>query len=144
MSIPTTVVSEQEWSVQRAALLAKEKALTRAGSQDAIRAYRERMGWDDWPWYTTSDDFTADFGVAEWWGVHVFLHDGDQVYRSFYASGRASEDLGTIWGLLDITPFGRQEEWQDAPAGVPQDHTGSWVRRSDEYAPGELAGGRAS
>lgn len=30
---------------------------------------------------------------------------------------------------------------QDAPAGVPQDRTGSWVRRSDEHTPEELAGG---
>jgi hypothetical protein len=45
--------------------------------------------------------------------------------------------------LLYITPFGRQEEWQDAPAGVPQDPTGSWTRRSDEYTHEELAGGRS-
>jgi predicted dithiol-disulfide oxidoreductase (DUF899 family) len=44
---------------------------------------------------------------------------------------------------LDITPFGRQEEFQDAPDGVPQDRTGSWVRRHDEYTPQELAGGRS-
>jgi predicted dithiol-disulfide oxidoreductase (DUF899 family) len=113
-----------------------------AGSQEAIRTYRTRMGWADWPWYTTADDFSADFGVSEWWGINVFLRDGDQIYRSYYASGRAAEDLGTVWGLLDITPFGRQENWQDAPEGVPQDRTGSWTRRSDEYTPEELAGGR--
>ena len=48
----------------------------------------------------------------------------------------------SVWALLDITPFGRQEEWQDAPEGVPQDRTGSWTRRHDEYTPAELAGGR--
>jgi predicted dithiol-disulfide oxidoreductase (DUF899 family) len=37
----------------------------------------------------------------------------------------------------------RQETFQDAPDGVPQDRTGSWVRRSDEYSPDEVAGGRA-
>ena len=35
------------------------------------------------------------------------------------------------------------EEWQDAPEGVPQDRTGSWVRRSDEYTTDELTGGRS-
>jgi predicted dithiol-disulfide oxidoreductase (DUF899 family) len=112
-----------------------------AGSQDAIRSYRERMGWD-LPWYTTLDDFSADFDVSEYWGVNVFLRDGDQIYRTFFASGRAAEDLASVWGLLDITPFGRQEEWQDAPDGVPQDPTGSWVRRHDDYTAEELAGGR--
>jgi predicted dithiol-disulfide oxidoreductase (DUF899 family) len=232
MSIPTTVVSEQEWNAAREALLVKEKQLTRArdalaaerrrlpmvrvekgyrfegpegelglldlfegrrqlivyrffldpgmqiasypedgcpgctmfadnlpnlthlkardtamifvsaGSQQAIRAYRERMGWDV-PWYTTLDDFSADHGVDQYWSVNVFLRDGDEVYRSYYANGRASEDLASVWGLLDITPFGRQEEWRDAPEGVPQQRTGSWVRRHDEYTPQELAGGRS-
>lgn len=112
-----------------------------AGSQEAIRDYRARMGWREWPWYTTRDDFSKDFGVDQWWGVNVFLRDGERIYRSFYASGRAAEDLGTIWGLLDITPFGRQELWQDAPEGVPQDRAGSWTRRPDEYTPSDLAGG---
>jgi predicted dithiol-disulfide oxidoreductase (DUF899 family) len=43
--------------------------------------------------------------------------------------------------LLDL--FVRQEEFQDAPDGVPQDRTGSWTRRHDVYTPEELAGGRS-
>jgi predicted dithiol-disulfide oxidoreductase (DUF899 family) len=174
MNVPTAVVSEQEWNTKREAPLVKEKELTRArdalsaqrrrlpmvrvendyrfegpegfvsaGSQDAIRRYRKRMGWDV-PWYTTLDDFSADLDVPEYWGVNVFLRDGEQIYRSYFASGRAAEDLSSVWGLLDITPFGRQEEWQDAPDGVPQDPGGSWTRRHDEYGPDELAGGRTS
>jgi predicted dithiol-disulfide oxidoreductase (DUF899 family) len=113
------------------------------GSQDAIRNYRARMGWDV-PWYTTLDDFSADFDVSEYFGINVFLRDGDQIYRSYYTTARAAEELSSVWALLDITPFGRQEEWQDAPEGVPQDPTYSWARRHDEYTPEELAGGRAS
>ncbi len=165
MTIPTAVVSEQEWNSQREALLVKEKELTRArdalaaerrrlpmvrvekeyrfegpegefslldlfegrrqlivyrffldpgmkianypeqgcpgctlfadnlpnlthlnardttlvfvsaGSQEAIRNYRARMGWADWPWYTTLDDFSADFDVSQWFGINVFLRD---------------------------------------------------------------------
>ena len=114
-----------------------------AGSQDAVHHYRKRMGWDV-PWYTTLDDFSADFDVPEYWGINVFLSDGDQIYRSYFATGRAAEDLSSVWALLDITPFGRQEEWQDAPEGVPQDPPYSWSRRHDEYSPEELAGGRTS
>lgn len=107
-----------------------------AGSQEAIGNYRARMGWDV-PWYTTADDFSADFGVDQYWGINVFLRDSEDIYRSFYASGRAAEDLASVWGLLDITPFGRQEPWQDAPQGVPRD---AMVRRHDEYTTDELAG----
>lgn len=114
------------------------------GSQEAIANYRARMGWADWPWYTTRDDFSADFDVSEWFGINVFLRDGDQIYRSYYTTSRAAEDLSSIWGLLDITPFGRQEEWQDAPDGVPQGPTGKWMRRHDDYTAEELAGGGTS
>jgi predicted dithiol-disulfide oxidoreductase (DUF899 family) len=117
-------------------------AFVSGGSQEAIRNYRGRMGWAEWPWYTTADDFSADFDVDQWFGINVFLRDGDTICRSYYTTSRGAEELSSIWALLDITPFGRQETWQDAPAGVPQDRTGSWVRRSDEYTPEELAGGR--
>ena len=82
------------------------------------------MGWADWPWYTTRDDFSADFDVDEYFGINVFLRDADQIYRSYYTTARAAEEPSSIWALLDITPFGRQEDWQDAPEGVPQDPTG--------------------
>ena len=117
-------------------------AFVSGGSQEAIRNYRRRMGWADWPWYTTADDFSADFDVDQWFGINVFLRDGDTIYRSYYTTSRGAEELSSIWALLDITPFGRQETWQDAPAGVPQDRAGSWTRRSDQYTPEELAGGR--
>jgi predicted dithiol-disulfide oxidoreductase (DUF899 family) len=113
------------------------------GLQEAIRNYRARMGWADWPWYTTLDDFSDDFDVGEYFGINVFFRGGDQIYRTYFTTARAAEELSSIWALLDITPFGRQEEWQDAPAGVPQDPTGSWTRRSDEHTPEELAGGRS-
>ena len=99
------------------------------------------MDWDDWPWYTTADDFSEDFDVGENFGINVFLRDGDEIYRSYFTTSRGAEDLSSVWALLDITPFGRQEVWQDAPDGVPQDPTGSWVRRHDQYTPAELAGG---
>jgi hypothetical protein len=58
-----------------------------------------RMGWADWPWYTTADDFSADFDVSEWFGINVFLRDGAEIYRSYYttAPGRrgTQQHLGT-------------------------------------------------
>jgi predicted dithiol-disulfide oxidoreductase (DUF899 family) len=113
-------------------------AMVSAGEQDAIEAYRKRMGWDDWAWYTSRDSWCEDFGVDQWYGVNVFFRDGDDIYRTYYASGRAAEDMGTMWGLLDLTPYGRGEEWQDVPDGVPQVPTGSWFRRRDDYTPEEL------
>ncbi len=39
-----------------------------------------------------------------------------------------------MWTFLDLTPLGRQEEWEDSPAGYPQTRPYGWWRRHDEYA----------
>ena len=45
----------------------------------------------------------------------------------------APKRSGATWGLLDMTPFGRQENWEDSPAGTPQTPPYEWWRRHDEY-----------
>jgi predicted dithiol-disulfide oxidoreductase (DUF899 family) len=142
MTIPTAVVSEQEWNSQRDALLVKEQQLTgarRAGHDAGMKiASSPERGCPGCTMFadTTRDD-SADFDVSEWFGINVFLRDGDQIYRSYYTTAQAAEEPGSLWALPDITPFGRPEEFQGAPEGVPQDRTGSWVRRH------EAAGGRS-
>jgi predicted dithiol-disulfide oxidoreductase (DUF899 family) len=88
--------------------------------QPDIERWKARMGWEQIPWYTLTDDFDADFGVAEWHGHNVFLRDGDRVFRTYLINGRGDEALGSTWSYLDITPLGRQEEWEDSPEGYPQ------------------------
>jgi predicted dithiol-disulfide oxidoreductase (DUF899 family) len=105
MTVPTAVVTQEEWHARREALLVKEKELTCA--RDALAAERRRL-----PMVRVEKDY-------------VFEGPEGEV------------------GLLDLFEGRRQETFQDAPDGVPQDRTGSWVRRSDEYSPDELAGGRA-
>ncbi len=78
------------------------------------------MGWDV-PWYTITDDFDADHGVDEWHGTNVFLRDGRRrCLRTYFIHDRGDEALGTTWSHLDMTAFGRQEEWEDSPEGTPQ------------------------
>jgi predicted dithiol-disulfide oxidoreductase (DUF899 family) len=102
-----------------------------------IEPYKERMGWTI-PWYSSAgSDFNTDFGVTtdagETFGLSVFLRDGDDVYRTYFTAGRGVEALGSVWTLLDLTPFGRQEDWEDSPAGYPQTPPYQWWRRHDEY-----------
>ncbi len=68
------------------------------------------MGWDI-PWFSSADsDFNIDFGVmsddGETFGLRVFLRDGDDVYRTYFTSGRGVEVLGSEWTFLDLTPGG--------------------------------------
>jgi predicted dithiol-disulfide oxidoreductase (DUF899 family) len=110
-----------------------------------IVPYKERMGWA-LPWYSSfGSDFNVDFGVSpatprpteyqdgESFGLSVFLRDGDDVYRTYFTSARGVEALGSSWTFLDVTPLGRQEEWEDSPAGYPQTPPYQWWRRHDEY-----------
>jgi len=102
--------------------------------QDKIVALKERMGWDV-PWYTlVGGAFSDDFGVAEMFGLNVFLRDDrDRVFRTYFVNGRGVEPFTPTWSILDITPLGRQEEWEDTPAGRPQTPP-YWFGRHDEYA----------
>ena len=48
--------------------------------------------------------------------------------------GRGVEALGSVWTFLDLTPLGRQEEWEDTPPGRPQTPPYQWWRLHDSYA----------
>ena len=63
----------------------------------------------------------------------MFLRDAGSIYRSYFTNGRGVEALGPVWTLLDLTPLGRQEEWEDSPEGTPQSPPYQWWRRHDEY-----------
>lgn len=98
-----------------------------------IEALKARMGWT-MPWYETRDGFNDDFGVTDGgFGLNVFLRTADGLFRTYFTKGRGVESLGPVWSLLDITPYGRQEAWQDAPPGTPQTEPYRWWRRHDEY-----------
>ncbi len=100
--------------------------------QKEIERYARRMGWDV-PWYTITDDFDLDFGVDEWHGTNVFFKDGEEITRTYFIDARGDEALGSTWSYLDITPLGRQEEWEDSPQGYPQTPPYGWWRLHDSY-----------
>jgi predicted dithiol-disulfide oxidoreductase (DUF899 family) len=101
-------------------------AFVSRGSQDDLGRLKARMGWEHIPWYTLTDEFDADFDVAEWHGTNAFIRDGDRVFRTGFLNGRGDEQMGNTWNYLDITALGRQEEWEDSPEGYPQTHPYEW------------------
>src|ERR687891_2135167 len=104
--------------------------------QPDIERWKARMGWEQIPWYTITDDFDADFGVGEWHGTNAFFRDGDRIFRTYFVNSRGDEAVGSTWSYLDLTALGRQEEWEDSPEGYPQSRAYEWWRRHDEYASG--------
>lgn len=98
---------------------------------DESERYRKRMGWTV-PWYSAhGSTFTDDCGAGSGFGVSVFLRDGDDVFRTYFTTGRGGDLLVGTLRYLDLTPFGRQEAWEESGRG--NDEPGSWWRRHDEY-----------
>jgi predicted dithiol-disulfide oxidoreductase (DUF899 family) len=110
-------------------------AMASPAPQANLRRYAERMGWTDVPWYTIcTERFSADFGVDEWFGLNVFLRDGDDVYRTYFLQhGPMVQGIGSIWSMFSLTPYGGQSDDEDAPEGWPQAPHSFWYRRHDEY-----------
>lgn len=104
------------------------------GPIDEALAYRRRVG-NTMTWYSTANSsFGADVGAPPGgeFAINVFLRDGDTVYRTWHTTGRGTEQLGFGFGLIDLLPYGRQEEWQDSPDGWPQGPAYSrWVSPQD-------------
>lgn len=112
-------------------------ALVSRAPLQKLEAYKRRMGWD-LPWYSSfgSDfnyDFRATVGDSEHHALSVFLRDGTRLYHTYRTDRRGVEQLGTTFSLLDLVPYGRQERWEDSPAGWPTGDPYVWWRRHDSY-----------
>jgi predicted dithiol-disulfide oxidoreductase (DUF899 family) len=109
-----------------------------------LAVYQARRGWQV-PWYSSygSDfnyDFHATFDAAvaptehnyrpvsipadeqpgESQGLSVFFCLDGAVFHTYSTYARGVEGLTNAYSLLDVTPYGRQEDWEDSPPGWPQ------------------------
>jgi predicted dithiol-disulfide oxidoreductase (DUF899 family) len=88
-----------------------------------IEAYKARMGWT-MPFVSSrGTTFAADCGADGGFMLSVFLRDGEDVYRTYSTTARGVDRLRFVSNILDLTPYGRQEDWEDSPAGWPQHPT---------------------
>jgi predicted dithiol-disulfide oxidoreductase (DUF899 family) len=103
-----------------------------------LEAYKAARGWVV-PWYSSADsDFNYDFnatldksrGSVEYNyrdrsadiedgeaedvpGFSCFVRDGDEVFHTYSAYARGSEQTISAYALLDMTAFGRSEDWEE-------------------------------
>ncbi len=101
----------------------------------SIRRHKKRMEWD-LPWVSSwSNSFNEDLGIDgnREHALSVFIRDGKKIYRTYFTGARGVEYLGTPWAFLDLTPWGRQEKWENSPRGVPQTEPYSWWKFHDQY-----------
>jgi predicted dithiol-disulfide oxidoreductase (DUF899 family) len=89
------------------------------GPYDVSVRYRDFMGWDV-PWYSASDN-GEQLLAGRGFGMNVFyVRDGDQVFETYWTTGRGAELVAPTYVLLDMSPYGRQEVFEDSPNGWPQ------------------------
>jgi predicted dithiol-disulfide oxidoreductase (DUF899 family) len=87
-----------------------------SGRWDEVAPYVEFMGYRQ-PWYSVRG-VEAPIGTEEG-HVVCFLRDGDRVFLTYSTTGRGNEPADGSLGLLDMTPYGRREAWEDDPDGWP-------------------------
>ncbi|GAB3408255.1 thioredoxin domain-containing protein [Flindersiella endophytica] len=89
------------------------------GPYEESARYRDFMGWE-MPWYSARDSLGALLAGRDFGGYFLYLRDGDRVFETYTADNRGVEAGATSYHLLDLTVYGRQENWEDSPEGWPQ------------------------
>ena len=88
-----------------------------------IESYKARMGWTVPFVSSRGTSFADDCGAGPGFMLTVFLRDGDDIYRTYNTTARGVDRLVFANSILDLTVYGRQEDWEDSPAGWPQHPT---------------------
>jgi predicted dithiol-disulfide oxidoreductase (DUF899 family) len=107
------------------------------GPYEESARYREFMGWKQ-PWYSVQDSAEALLAGRELNQFYLvcYLRQDEHVFETYWTTGRGVEAMDYSWALLDRTVHGRQETWEDSPAGWPQ----RWGRGTDEPNPYRVDG----
>jgi predicted dithiol-disulfide oxidoreductase (DUF899 family) len=92
------------------------------GPYEESSRYHEFMGWE-MPWYSALGSLDALLGGRQRNLMYLvsYLRDGDRVFETYWTTRRGVEALDYSVTLMELTPYGRQELWEDSPSGWPQD-----------------------
>jgi predicted dithiol-disulfide oxidoreductase (DUF899 family) len=105
---------------------------------------KERKGWF-LPWYSSfGSDFNYDFNVtldesvapivynyrpetidgssAEVPGTSCFVRTDDGIFHTYSTFARGGDQLGSSYSFLDLTAFGRSEDWEEPKGRVAKPH----------------------
>jgi predicted dithiol-disulfide oxidoreductase (DUF899 family) len=79
------------------------------------------MGWD-MPWYSAQDSLDTLLVGREIGMMHLvsYLRHDERVFETYWTTRRGVEAMDYSLSLMDLTVYGRQEPWEQSPAGWPQ------------------------
>jgi predicted dithiol-disulfide oxidoreductase (DUF899 family) len=90
---------------------------------EQMQAYWTQMGWTVPFVSSRGTTFAQDCGAGGGFMLTLFLRDGDDVYRTYNTTQRGVDRLLFVNNMLDLAPYGRQQDWEDSPPGWPQHPT---------------------
>ncbi|HVA81521.1 MAG TPA: DUF899 family protein [Candidatus Binataceae bacterium] len=99
--------------------------------EESVR-YRDFMGWE-MPWYSalgSLDQLLVGRPVSMMYIV-CYLRKESKVFETYWTTMRGVEAMDNSYRLLDLTVYGRQEMWEESPAGWPQRFKGKQNFRTD-------------
>ena len=113
------------------------------GPYEESARYRDFMGWK-MPWYSALDSLdTLLVGrKVNMMYIVCYLRQGSDVFETYWTTRRGVEAMDNCYRLLDLTVFGRQEQWEDSPAGWPQKCTFTRTKTGPPTWQPEWPGGR--
>ena len=99
------------------------------GPYEESARYHEFMDWK-MPWYSARDSLDTLLAGRQINLMHLicYVRDGDRVFETYWTNYRGVEAVDFNYTLMDLTVYGRQEPWEDSPAGWPQGVDGSPTR----------------
>ncbi|MFG1942256.1 DUF899 family protein [Nonomuraea sp. NPDC048826] len=103
-------------------------AVVTTGPWEEVAPYLSFMGYEQ-PWYSVRGIEEPIGGAMGY--LTCYLRDGDRTFLTYSTTGRGNERAILSTGLLDMTPYGRGETWEDKPEGWPEGREASWSWRSD-------------
>jgi predicted dithiol-disulfide oxidoreductase (DUF899 family) len=95
------------------------------GPFDPSLHYSGFMGYS-MPWYSVQN--SADTLLAgrkrNLMYLICYLRQGSKVFETYWTTFRGVEAMDNVYHLLDMTVYGRQEDWEDSPEGWPKHWAG--------------------
>jgi predicted dithiol-disulfide oxidoreductase (DUF899 family) len=102
------------------------------GPYEESARYRDFMGWK-MPWYSARVSLDALLVGRQVNRMYIvcYLRQGSKVFETYWTTIRGVEAMDNSYRLLDLTVYGRQERWEDSPAGWPQQPKGQDTMRAE-------------
>jgi predicted dithiol-disulfide oxidoreductase (DUF899 family) len=91
------------------------------GPYEESARYRGFMGWE-MPWYSALGSLETLLEGRKIGSMHLvcYLREDSRVFETYSTTQRGVEVMDNSYHLLDLTVYGRQEEWEDSPERWPQ------------------------